>query len=393
MAVLSLPSLSALSWASVLSWRNLVLLFLVLNLKNIPLFWHFRLIYVIWRHRCHPDAVRKAIANHKPSEPYPLFAPVSIFSRSPLLETDWNAHKSNSTFFSDLDISRGALVTKLLWHAGSEGARALDRQGYKGKVGIPLGSVHISFRREIKPYERYEVRSRLLGWDRKWLVIGSYFIRPKTGEVLASALSKYVIKKGRFTVPPENCLRRAGWLPERPGILKQPSSSKINSATNVSAVDGGADSVDRDEDATPTPQTTPTTGTSTTANADQLVSEAPPTTNQPVVCEKESTSAPTTDDAIAAPVAGTVQAASMLASTVERLEAAAASQTHANPDDEGSAKKTTSRSPQPVAKWDWHRIDEERRRGIKLAEGWLTLDAQLMAAFNDDSTTDAGRKR
>ena len=46
-------------------------------------------------------------------------------------------------------------------------------------------------------------------------------MRPAKGknrveEVLASALSKYVVKKGRFTVSPERCLRHAGLLPARP---------------------------------------------------------------------------------------------------------------------------------------------------------------------------------
>ena len=86
-------------------------------------------------------------------------------------------------------------------------------------MNIILGSVHASFRRQVLPYEKYEVRSRVLGWDAKWLVIGSWFIRPakgkRTEEVLASALSKYVVKKGRFTVSPERCLRSAGLLPEK----------------------------------------------------------------------------------------------------------------------------------------------------------------------------------
>lgn len=40
--------------------------------------------------------------------------------------------------------------------------------------------------------------------------------RGKKGEeVLASALSKYVVKKGRFTVSPERCFQHAGLLPEK----------------------------------------------------------------------------------------------------------------------------------------------------------------------------------
>ena len=86
--------------------------------------------------------------------------------------------------------------------------------GYKGRMNVVLGSVYCSFRREIKPYEGYQVESRVLGWDEKWMYIGSWFVRKGKGtrEVLASALSKYVVKKGRFTVGPAKVLEASGYL-------------------------------------------------------------------------------------------------------------------------------------------------------------------------------------
>ncbi len=41
-------------------------------------------------------------------------------------------------------------------------------------------------------------------------------MRPGKETLLASALSKYVVKKGRYTVAPERCLTTAGWVPARP---------------------------------------------------------------------------------------------------------------------------------------------------------------------------------
>ena len=141
---------------------------------------------------------------------------------------DYNLHKSNSTYFSDLDISRTALATRLIVAALKPGHIELEKQGYKGPMNVILGSVHTSFHREIKPYELYEIRSRLLGWDKKWMIIGSWFVRPgKNGKketLLASALSKYVVKKGKFTVNPERCFTTAGWVPARPEERKATSS-------------------------------------------------------------------------------------------------------------------------------------------------------------------------
>ena len=146
-------------------------------------------------------------------------------------------HKSNSTYFTDLDHSRTALGTSLLSPGFATLNAELLHEGHRGPLNIILGSVHTSFRKETKPYERYEVRSRVLGWDEKWLVIGTWFIRAAKGNgkseevVLASALSKYVIKKGRFTVKPERGLRHAGLLPERPAGEKGESTTVSSNAS------------------------------------------------------------------------------------------------------------------------------------------------------------------
>ena len=250
--------------ATVFSLRNLLVLFCILNIKNLPLVWELRLIYrswTAWHSKQDVISLLKngAVSNKVGLRPsistHPLFAPVSITTASPLLEIDHNLHKSNSTYFSDLDESRTKLMVHLLSSTKFSPAE-LEREGYKGNFAVILGSVHASFLKEIKPYEVYEVRSRVLGWDAKWILIGSVFVRTKTAkdkradhrevqkrversgvsveeartqigfdtkEVLyAACLSKYVVKKGRFTVPPERSWRSAGWLPERPTGMSSP---------------------------------------------------------------------------------------------------------------------------------------------------------------------------
>jgi hypothetical protein len=32
--------------------------------------------------------------------------------------------------------------------------------------------------------------------------------------------------------------------------------------------------------------------------------------------------------------------------------------------------------------WDWDRVENERLRGLELAKGWLTLDAELLLEFS-----------
>ncbi|OBT54284.1 hypothetical protein VE04_05725 [Pseudogymnoascus sp. 24MN13] len=55
-----------------------------------------------------------------------------------------------------------------------------DGKPAKGQWGIMLGGVHCSFKREIKPYEKYEMWSRMLAWDRKWLYVVTHFVKAGT---------------------------------------------------------------------------------------------------------------------------------------------------------------------------------------------------------------------
>ena len=177
-------------------------------------------------------------------------------SHAPLLETDYNMHKSNSTYFSDLDVSRSHLVTYLTrpalakFKVNAKTRVVLDPSGKLpgGEPGVMLGAVECSFRREISPYSPYVMWSRILAWDRKWLYIVTHFVpkgaaRPaewldrrfkklqtrKGGsdaaaaepdwskKIYATAISKYVFKIGRFTVHPGIVLEQSHLLPPRPG--------------------------------------------------------------------------------------------------------------------------------------------------------------------------------
>lgn len=246
-----------------------------------------------------------------------------MHTHAPLYETDYNLHKSNSTYFSDLDESRTALATRLLGPGLRAGDKTLERQGHRGRVGVMLGAVHCSFHREIRPYERYEVRSRVLGWDRKWLVIGTFLVREgrkgKEETLLASALSKYVVKKGRFTVAPEHCLRVAGWLPQRPEAAGEEVEG---SAVLVpSAADTGAD--------------TEAQGTPSGVKAQ-------------------------------------VEMATGVEAVVERLQRVKTGEEERDP--VGAAAKGPAAEKGP---WGWERIERERARGLKIAEAWLGLDGAL----------------
>ena len=160
------------------------------------------------------------------------------------------------------------------------------------------------------------------------MVIVSWFVRlarGKKGEevLLAGALSKYVVKKGRFTVSPERSFRHAGLLPERPA---EESNGEARGGMEESKWEDVA------------------TGNEN-GHADM---------NGHVV-GLTSTAAP---DALG---------------KVVDLDPTAA---FAGP---------KSREPKPdvkAAEWDWDQIEKERLRGLELVKGWLALDGELLQEFS-----------
>lgn len=246
------------------------------------------------------------------------------------METDYNFHKSNSTYFSDLDIARTALATRLLSPGvgllskiiDEETVEACRKESKRAPRKLPwmyiaVGSVYCSFKREIKPFERVDIQSKAVGWDQKWLHVLSFYLRPsrKRGEkptLLATALTKYVVKKGRLTIPPERVLRTSGFLPPRPeGAGKTPMESKDASGEG-----------------------TPAEG------------------------EEGLTAAAGVDDSLVREV---------LKINSDKVPGRATLE---------GEKKINSGSWDPD-EWTWERIEQERLRGLQVVEGYSTLDVKL----------------
>ncbi|KAI9927086.1 hypothetical protein ASPWEDRAFT_177546 [Aspergillus wentii DTO 134E9] len=212
------------AWQSVGFWKAAAIFFALLNLKTLPFVWHIRVYRYFFKHGY---LITPAV--EQPTRPSTeILNPVSIFSRAPIMEIDFNMHKSNSTYFSDLDVSRTALISSVVVKGAALLEKRLEAQGKKGFLGFILGSVYTNFKREIPAYAKYEVKSHIASYDQKWIYIVTYFLKPgmkgvKNGEkvdeeklkkgLYAVAISKYVLKKGRYTVPPTEAFEAAGYAP------------------------------------------------------------------------------------------------------------------------------------------------------------------------------------
>ncbi|GAB7358938.1 hypothetical protein MBLNU230_g5014t1 [Neophaeotheca triangularis] len=212
------------------------------NRKSIPLYWHLRLLgsLLFGTFLTPPKLPDGAIWQ----------ASVGTGLHSPLGDCDFLGHKSNSTYFADLDVARAQHLSRLMGSAirsqrptllaveailqqnGSQSKNFAISDASTGHMVIALGGVGMHFYREIKPYERFEIHSRILSWDEKWIYIISHFVGPNSNkrgpatatsdeaggdktDIRASSIARVVVKKGRLTIPPEIALRAQDLLPPR----------------------------------------------------------------------------------------------------------------------------------------------------------------------------------
>jgi acyl-CoA thioesterase FadM len=265
---------------------------LFLNAKSLPLVWHLRFFKgFLYQTYLQPKRLPRDA----------LFRPIVTTSLyTPTNETDFNGHKSNSTYFSDLDVARTQHIACLLSHgirnanAGThpdlklkgDGADGSNRASNGGeqfpqlspgsksksqKYLIALGSVNCNFKREIKPYERFDIWTRILSWDEKWVYQVSHIVKPGAvlpdhlalqawrtplnkiptpsskgfGEadiaqfkeaIFATSISKYVVKRGRQTIPPELVLQSSHLLPPKSG--ESPNENSKKPVSGISNLEG-----------------------------------------------------------------------------------------------------------------------------------------------------------
>ena len=147
----------------------------------------------------------------------------------------------------------------------------------KGTLETRLGGVSCQFRKEIKPYEKFEVWPGVLWWDRKWLYVICHFVKPgivrpksyllqpwRKGRqheeesngngdgnatpsphpaIFATGIAKYVFKKGRLTIAPERVLRASQLLPPKSGD-REPLAPISNPAPELTSNNAEAVSAD-----------------------------------------------------------------------------------------------------------------------------------------------------
>jgi acyl-CoA thioesterase FadM len=104
-------------------------------------------------------------------------------------DLDVNLHMNNGRYLTVMDLGRLDLMIR----AGL--GTAILKRGWRPMVGAAV----IRFRRALAPFERYELRTRIVGWDEKWFWLEQRFER--AGELVAAGAVKGLFRNAKGNAP------------------------------------------------------------------------------------------------------------------------------------------------------------------------------------------------
>ena len=83
------------------------------------------------------------------------------------------------------------------------------KYAWKNKFYFPLASISAQFRRPLKRFQKFELRSQLIYWDEKWIYIGHRIVRKE--KTIAVALAKVTCRKAKERIPFERIMSDLNW--------------------------------------------------------------------------------------------------------------------------------------------------------------------------------------
>ncbi len=122
-------------------------------------------------------------------------------------DLDFNLHMNNGRYFTVMDLGRIDLMIR----AG------VARWMWRRKWTPVVGSETIRFRRALRPFQRYRLKTRVLCWDERWVFLEQRF-ETQAGELAALGLVKAVLTAERRTMRPKEALKIMGMLRRSPAM-------------------------------------------------------------------------------------------------------------------------------------------------------------------------------
>jgi len=122
-------------------------------------------------------------------KPSGLLTPSRLSFRVWPTDCDINLHLTNSRYLSFMDLGRTHLL----------GTTGLLRLIFRQRIASVAQAVEITFFREMAPFSRFELHTRLVCWDERYCYIQHDF--EQAGQLCASAMIRVVFLKGGKRLP------------------------------------------------------------------------------------------------------------------------------------------------------------------------------------------------
>ena len=121
-------------------------------------------------------------------------------------DCDLNFHLNAGRYVSFMDVARIELIGRVRFIG------PMLRRGWRPVAG---GAV-VRFRKSVLPFERFDIRSRVIGWDDRWIYVEH--IVEKNGEFCAIGHMRTVIRSKHGTIPPAEVLAALNVTLESPPL-------------------------------------------------------------------------------------------------------------------------------------------------------------------------------
>lgn len=121
-------------------------------------------------------------------------------------DLDLNFHMNNGRYLTLMDVGRFDLVARL----------GIAREAWRRRWRPLLGAAAVRFRRSLEPFQAFELRSRIVGWNAKYFFIEQRFVREAND--VAVGLVKGLFRAADGNVPTATVLEAVGKGRESPRV-------------------------------------------------------------------------------------------------------------------------------------------------------------------------------
>jgi acyl-CoA thioesterase FadM len=104
-------------------------------------------------------------------------------------DIDINGHMNNGRYLTIMDLGRLDLISRT----------ALGKVVLRRRWQPLVASAMIRYYRSLKPFQKYSLKTKVAGWDEKWLFIEQHFER--RGTLIATGLVKVLFRDRHGNVP------------------------------------------------------------------------------------------------------------------------------------------------------------------------------------------------